>query len=200
MKKRETILYFGSFNPIHNGHTAVARYVIENGFCEELWFVVSPRNPLKSENILAGDLDRLRMTEIAVSEQLAGLDARVSDVEFGLPRPSYTIDTLRHLDINYPDNTFSLLAGADIVPQLAKWKEHEALVGKYKLYVYPRECFTLNESPQNAVLLKDAPLFGFSSTDVRKAIQEGRDVSNMVAAGVIDYIAENNIWIRKNSK
>ena len=97
MEKRETILYFGSFNPIHNGHTAIARYVIEKGFCEELWFVVSPQNPLKSENILAGELDRLRMAEIAVSEKLAGLDAKVSDVEFGLPRPSFTIDTLKYL-------------------------------------------------------------------------------------------------------
>lgn len=200
MKKRETILYFGSFNPIHNGHTAVARYVIENGFCEELWFVVSPQNPLKPENILAGDLDRLRMTEIAVSEKLAGLDAKVSDVEFGLPRPSYTIDTLRYLDDNYPGNSFSLLVGADIIPQLERWKDYETIIQKYKLYVYPRKSFTLTEPPYNAVSLADAPLFKCSSTDVRGAVEAGRDISNMVASGVRDYIAENKLWTRKNSK
>ena len=200
MNKRETILYFGSFNPIHNGHTAIARYVIENGFCKELWFVVSPQNPLKSENILAGELDRLRMTEIAVSEELSGLDIKVSDVEFRLPRPSFTIDTLKYLENNYPDNSFSLLVGTDIIPQLPRWRDYETIVEKYNLYVYPRKNFTLSELPYNAVYLNDAPLFEFSSTDVRQALMDGNDISNMVSAKVMDYIIDNNLWIRKNSK
>lgn len=200
MEKRETILYFGSFNPIHNGHTTIARYVIEKGFCEELWFVVSPQNPLKSENILAGELDRLRMAEIAVSEKLAGLDAKVSDVEFGLPRPSFTIDTLKYLEANYPNNSFSLLMGTDIIPQLPRWKEYEKIVENYNLYVYPRKGFTLTEMPYRAVYMKDAPLFEFSSTDIRQTLMDGNDISNMVSAKVMDYIIDNNLWTRKNSK
>ncbi len=200
MKNRETILYFGSFNPIHNGHTAVARYVLEHGFCDELWFVVSPRNPLKPESVLAGDLDRLRMTEIAASDKLKGFDVRVSDVEFGLPRPSYTIDTLRFLDANYPDNCFSMLVGADIITQLGRWKDHAALIERYKLYVYPRESFSLDELPYNAVYLKDAPMFEYSSTDVREAVASGCDIGDMVAAGVKEYIIENGLWTGKTSK
>lgn len=200
MANGETILYFGSFNPIHNGHTAVAQYVLEHGLCEELWFVVSPRNPLKPQNMLAGDLDRLRMTELAVNEQMKGMNVRVSDVEFGLPRPSYTIDTLRHLQRQFPEHTFSILTGADILPNIGKWKESEALTSQYKFYVYPRDGFTLDKTPSYAVYLNDAPLVNFSSTDVRTAVEAGQDISDMVADEVGNYIKENKLWINKNSR
>lgn len=194
MGKTDVILYFGSFNPIHNGHTAVAKYVLGQGICDELWFVVSPRNPLKSESNLACDADRLAMVEIAVKEMLAGLNVRISDVEFGLPRPSYTIDTLHFLKTEFPDHTFSLLVGADIIPQINKWKDCKTLLDKYKFYVYPRDGSALNKLPQNAVYLKDAPLCRFSSTDIREAISKGEDISNMVAPGVKDYIVAKNLW------
>lgn len=188
------MLYFGSFNPIHNGHTSVARYVMEQGVCDELWFVVSPRNPLKPESVLAGDLDRLRMAEIAVSERLECLNVCVSDIEFGLPRPSYTIDTLRFLKKTYPDNCFSLLVGADIMMQIDRWRESEKILSGYDIYVYPRKGFTLSNCSQNIVYMENMPLFEFSSTDVRTAVANGKNISGMVSSGVAEYIRGNDLW------
>ena len=188
------LLYFGSFNPIHNGHTAVARYVAEQGVCDGLWFVVSPSNPLKDSAELVPDTDRLHMAEIAVGEQLAGLGVRVSDVEFGLPKPSYTIDTLRYLSAKYPDSRFSLLTGADIMEEIDRWKDHEELLRDYDIYVYPREGYSLDKYADKVVYLDHAPKWDYSSTDIREALREGRDVSGMVAPGVLNYIEERGLW------
>lgn len=194
MKKMETLLYFGSFNPIHNGHTGIARYVVEEGLCDELWYVVSPRNPLKSVRSLAGDLDRLRMVEIAVHEQLGDLPVKVSDVEFGLPKPSYTINTLNTLEERYPDNSFSLLTGADIMEEIDRWREHESLLARYKFYVYPREGYCTLGRGNNIYLLDNAPVFQFSSTDIRGRLHQGVDISAMVSPGVCEYISEKRLW------
>ncbi len=189
---RNVILYFGSFNPVHNGHTAVAGWVAEQRLADEVWLVVSPRNPLKSDAGLAPDNDRLKMTQIAVDEQLIDRKVRVSDVEFGMERPSYTIDTLRLLDHQYPNTKFAMLAGADIVPQLPHWKEHEAMLERYRIYVYPREGYEVRDS--RVALLDGAPQWDFSSTDVRRTLLEGGDASGMVARGVAEYIEKNGLW------
>lgn len=194
MKKIETLLYFGSFNPIHNGHTGIARYVVEEGLCDELWYVVSPQNPLKSADSLVGDLDRLRMVEIAAYEQLGGLPVKVSDVEFGLPKPSYTIDTLNILEDRYPHNSFSLLTGADIMKEIDRWREHESLLARYKFYVYPREGSCTLGRGDNIYFLDNAPVFEYSSTDVRRCLHEGGDISGMVSPGVEEYISEKRLW------
>lgn len=194
MKKIETLLYFGSFNPIHNGHTGIARYVVEEGLCDELWYVVSPRNPLKSADSLVGDLDRLRMVEIAVHEQLGGLPVKVSDVEFGLPKPSYTINTLNILEERCPDNSFSLLTGADIMEEIDRWREHESLLARYKFYVYPREGSCTLGRGGNVYFLDNAPVFEYSSTDVRRCLHEGGNISGMVSPGVEEYISEKRLW------
>jgi nicotinate-nucleotide adenylyltransferase len=156
--------------------------------------VVSPRNPLKKEDGLAPDLDRLRMVEIAVSEELGGLPVRVCDVEFGLPRPSYTVDTLEVLEERFSGNEFSLLVGADIIPEIDRWKEYEKLLANYRFYVYPRQSIALDNCMQNIVYLQYAPVLDFSSTDVRRAVVAGGDISGMVSPGVADYIAENGLW------
>lgn len=191
---RDIILYFGSFNPPHNGHTAVARYVLEAGLCDELWFVVSPHNPLKNDAQLAAGEDRLRMTEIAVGEQLAGLDAGVCDVEFHLPAPSYTIDTLEYLRRKFPQYMFSILAGTDVFESFDRWKEHRKLLSDYKIYVYPRAGYTLGEYGAAVTLLPDAPMFGCSSTDIRRRLLDGDDVGGMVSPGVLSYITYNKLW------
>lgn len=188
------LLYFGSFNPIHNGHTSVARYAAEKGICDRMWFVVSPKNPLKESAELAPDADRLRMAEIAVSEQLKGLNVRVSDVEFGLPKPSYTIDTLRYLAGRYPGDTFALLGGADIMEEIERWKDYEELLRDYKIYVYPREGYSPGGYADRVTLLADAPRWDYSSTDVREALRDGRDAGGMLAPGVLQYIKERGLW------
>lgn len=160
----DTILYFGSFNPPHNGHTGVARYVAEQELCEDLWFVVSPRNPFKECESLAPGKDRLEMMRIAVSEELKDLPASVCDIEFSLPRPSYTIDTLRELELRYPEKSFALLGGADLVESIHNWKESETLLTKYKLYIYPRDGFPMDNTgngTDNFIFLNDAPHWGF---------------------------------------
>lgn len=164
------LLYFGSFNPIHNGHLAVAEYVVQEGIAEEVWLVVSPQNPHKEQGDLAAEQLRLEMARRAVD----GIeDVKVCDVEFGLPRPSYTIDTLDYLRKLYPDKEFALLGGGDIAATIHTWKEAERLVGEHKIFIYPR-----GENEQFGepfVMLPDAPKMGHSSTQVRAMIAEGCD-------------------------
>ncbi len=181
------LLYFGSFNPVHNGHTAVAGWAAGQGVAGEVWMVVSPQNPLRED--LAPEEDRLAMARIAMEEQLPGLPVKVSDVEFGLPRPSYTIDTLRFLERENPGVEFAVLAGADIVEQLPRWKEYGRLVADYRFYFYPRDGYPLPEGVWDG-----APRWDFSSTDVRQTLTEGGDIGAMVAPGVAEYIEEHELW------
>ena len=164
------LLYFGSFNPIHNGHLAVARYVVVEGVAEEVWLVVSPQNPHKAQADLAPEELRLEMARRAVK----GIEGvKVCDVEFGLPRPSYTIDTLDHLRKLHPDKEFALLGGGDIAATIHTWKEYERLIGEHKIYIYPR-----GENEQFGepfVMLPNAPKMEHSSTQVRRMITEGKD-------------------------
>lgn len=189
-----TILYLGSFNPVHNGHTSVVRYVMERELCDRLWFVVSPRNPHKPEDVLAPDADRLRMTEIAIAEQLAGYEVAVNDIEFSMPKPSYTIDTLRKLASMYPGEEFSLLVGGDIAGTISSWKEADRLLRDYRFIVYPREGYDAACFPGRYTYLESAPRWDFSSTDVREAIAAGADISRMVSPGVDEYIRGRRLW------
>lgn len=192
---KQIVLYFGSFNPIHKGHTAVAEYVVEGEYCDELWFVVSPRNPLKPAASLAPDSYRLRMAEIAVAEMSCGDRVKVCDVEFGLPKPSYTIDTVRALMREYPDRGFSILVGADIMEEIERWKEYRALLAECHFLVYPRDGYGLGTHGAEVVFLKNAPKWDYSSTTIRESLAEGRDVSSMVSGGVLEYIKEHKLWI-----
>lgn len=187
-----TVLYFGSFNPPHNGHTAVARYVAGQKFCDELWFVVSPSNPLKDTAILAPEQDRLAMMRIAVQETLAGLPVEVCDVEFAMPRPSYTIDTMRELGRLFPERRFAILGGTDMIEGISRWKESERLLEDYKFFIYPRGgCPTALPSP-NVTCLDDAPEWEFSSTDVRGAA--ATQIGHMVCPGVAEYIKTHHLY------
>ncbi len=194
----ETGLFFGSFNPVHIGHMAIANYIAEYSSLKEIWFVVSPHNPLKAKESLLKDRDRLYMTELAIGEDPR---FRVSDVEFTLPQPSYTIDTLAWLREKYPARSFTLIMGEDNLTTLHKWKNAEMLVKQYPIIVYPRLYPGRKGSKRLEEILAmasvkeiDAPVMDISGTFIRKAIKEGKDVSWFVPAPTWRYIREMHFY------
>ena len=194
----ETGLFFGSFNPVHIGHMAIANYIAEYTDVSEVWFIVSPHNPLKKKETLLADRDRLYLTELAIGDDAR---FRVSDVEFKLPQPSYTVDTLAYLTDKYPSRSFTLIMGEDNLATLHKWKNAELLVKQYPIIVYPR----LYQAPAGSRKLKellemakitriDAPVMEISGTFIRTAISEGRDVSWFVPPAAWKYIREMHFY------
>jgi nicotinate-nucleotide adenylyltransferase len=194
----ETGLFFGSFNPVHIGHMAIANYITEYSSLKEIWFVVSPHNPLKTKETLLGDRDRLYMTELAIGDEPR---FRVSDVEFNLRQPSYTIDTMAYLTEKYPSRRFTLIMGEDNLTTLHKWKNAEELVKRYPIVVYPRlspgrrSSKRLIEILQQASMTEiSAPVMEISGTFIRNAIREGKDVSWFVPAPAWKYIREMHFY------
>ncbi len=194
----ETGLFFGSFNPIHIGHMAIANYIAEYSSLKEIWFVVSPHNPLKTKETLLGDRDRLYMAELAIGDDTR---FRVSDVEFTLRQPSYTIDTMAYLTEKYPSRRFTLIMGEDNLTTLHKWKNAEELVKRYPIVVYPRlnpgrrSSKRLIEILQMASVTEvSAPVMEISGTFIRSAIREGKDVSWFVPAPAWKYIREMHFY------
>lgn len=168
-------LYFGSFNPIHHGHLLIANYVLQHTGLDQVWFVVSPQNPLKPSASLLNEYHRLFLVQLAIEGE-KGLKA--SDIEFKLPKPSYTVDTLAYLQEKYPDNEFSIIMGSDSFQNLPKWKNYAWLLQHYPLYIYKRpEHETLPVYPgARSINVLDAPLLPISSTEIRKNIKEGRSI------------------------
>lgn len=192
---KRMMLYFGSFNPIHNGHIALAEWVVEQDLCDELALIISPQNPLKESSLLAPDLARLEMAEVACAASRYPDKIKPSAIEFLLPRPSYTIDTLRYLSENFGNEmTFSVLMGGDLVEQLDQWKEYEQLLAEYKIYVYPRTGYSIEKFSKQITYLAEAPTFDYSSTQVRQTIETGGDASQLIAPAVMGYIRQNNLW------
>lgn len=167
-------LFFGSFNPIHMGHLAIANYMQQFAGMEEVWLVVSPHNPLKEKASLLNQNHRLFMVDLAI-DGAPGL--RSSNVEFKLPQPSYTIHTLAHLTEKYPQHRFSLIIGQDNLVNFHKWKNHEEILKHHRLFVYPRPGAAASRFDQHpAVQFTDAPVMDISSTFIRKAIQDKKDI------------------------
>lgn len=189
---KQIAIFGGSFNPIHRGHIGVARGVIEQGLADEVWLMVSPCNPLKRETELLDGHIRFEMVRRAV-EDMQGLVA--SDFELSLPLPSYTWRTLRALEETWPHCRFLLLIGADNWSLFSQWAHHEELLRRYSFIVYPRPGFPVAASvlPANVRLL-DAPHFPWSATDVRRRLQRGEDVSDMLVPEVSDYIQEKGLY------
>jgi len=186
-------LFFGSFNPVHIGHMIVANYMLEFTDLDEVWFVVSPQNPLKDKSMLIAEADRLNMVNIAI-----GINERikVSNVEFALPQPSYTIDTLNLLKTQHPNDEFVLLMGTDNLNGIYNWKESEKILNDYKIYAYSRP-----NTNSNIVFLKhenvqilNANLIDLSSTFIRQGIKDNKDLRYMVPAGVWQYIKEKKLY------
>lgn len=180
-----TGLFFGSFNPFHNGHLAIARYLLDHGYCREIWFVVSPQNPLKLDKSLLDEEKRLEIVKAAI----AG-DARMSacDIEFSMPRPSYTIDTLRKLEKTYPAKQFALIIGGDNLRDFHLWRDYEEIACRFRILVYPRPGVIIPAVEWKTVTVVDAPLADVSSTDIRVKLEAGRDISSDVPLQALPLI------------
>lgn len=184
MKKIRTGLYGGSFNPIHNGHIAIARQMIEKAGLDEVWFMVSPQNPLKERNTLLDDAKRLEMARKALEEQPR---LKACDYEFALPRPSYTWHTLQSLWRDYPDREFVLMIGADNWAHFGRWYHADDIMRTCNILIYPRRGYNVDalSRPARAQLV-DTGLYDVSSTEIRQLIKEGRDISRLVPADIVD--------------
>ncbi len=192
---KRVALYFGSFNPIHKGHIALAEWVVEQGLCDELIFIVSPQNPLKGQSELAPEFLRYEMCEMACKESRYPEQIKVSAVEFVLEKPSYTINTLRYLRENFgAEMQFSILMGADNIENFHRWRNYEEILRDYPLLVYPREGYSVEKFADKITFLKDAPLFDFAATDVRRMIAEGDDFREKVGKSVANYIIQNKLY------
>lgn len=178
-------LFFGSFNPIHNGHLNIARYLLDNGYCREVWFIVSPQNPLKQEQWLLAESKRMEMVRLAIAK-----DGRMKacDVEFSMPKPSYTIDTLRLLSGRYSDRVFTLIIGGDNLLNFHLWKGYQGIISEYPILVYPRPHVDVSGVRYEHVTLVDAPLSDVSSTEIRGKIKRGEDVAQYVPAEVLQLV------------
>lgn len=195
MVSKKIGLFFGSFNPIHNGHLMIANHLVEFTDLKQIWFVVSPQNPLKEKNSLAPDYDRLEMVRRAVDD-----DPRfsVSDIEMHLPRPSYTIHTLTYLSEKYPERDFVLIVGGDNLQSFHKWKNPEEILRQYQLYVYARAGFEGGEYASHpSVKVVAAPLIEVSSSYIRDALRKGHDVRYFLHPEVYAYIMKEGLYFRK---
>ncbi|RXK81019.1 nicotinate (nicotinamide) nucleotide adenylyltransferase [Filimonas effusa] len=184
-------LYFGSFNPIHVGHLIIASYIINEGLADQLWFVVSPHNPLKPSASLLNEYQRLHLVRLAIEEDER---FKVSDVEFKLPKPSYTIDTLTYLHEKYPQNDFSVVMGSDSFQNLPKWKNFETLVRDYKFIVYNRPGYKVSDNLQADLTVVNAPLLEMSATVVRQLVKQGKSLRYMVPEKVRMEIEGNGYY------
>jgi nicotinate-nucleotide adenylyltransferase len=184
-------LYFGSFNPIHTGHLIIANHVVENSEVDKIWFVLSPHNPLKEAHTLLNEYDRLHLVELAIKDNSK---FRASNVEFHLPKPSYTIDTLTYLKERFPLEKFSVIMGSDSFQNLPRWKNFEKLVADYSFIVYNRPGFEVTATHGAVIEILKAPLLDISSTYIRKQIQENKSIRYLLPEVVHHYIMENRLY------
>ena len=189
-------IYSGSFNPIHHGHVMLANYLVEFSDLDELWFVVTPQNPLKKKEDLLDDDERLKMVQLAIGD-----DPRffVSDIEMHLPTPSYTINTLRALSEQYADCQFVFICGMDSLQNFRNWRDYQRILDNYELLVFPREGYDggdLIDYPSVTVL--KTPILEISSTFIRQCIKEGRDVRHFMPVKAFEYMKENQFFRSPN--
>jgi len=176
-KQMKIGLYFGSFNPVHIGHMAIANYILEFSEIDKLWFVVSPQNPMKNKASLLAENHRYELLNLAITDVSK---YKVCTVEFNMPKPSYTIDTLTYLTEKYPENKFYLIMGADNLASFKKWKNYDVILKNYKILVYPRPGFDdLKLLSHKNIIKVNAPLIEISSSFIRKAIKQKIDVRTM---------------------
>lgn len=184
-------LYFGSFNPIHIGHLIIANHFQQFTDLDQVWFVVSPQNPFKNKQSLANEYDRLEMVELAIKDYS---NLRASNIEFSLPKPSYTIDTLVHLNEKFPDHKFSLIMGSDNLAGIEKWKNADILLRDFDFYVYPRPGYDVNKSYKNIEIV-EAPLMEISSTFIRSSFKEHKNIKPMLPQKVWEYLDGSNLYV-----
>ncbi|MDB3905412.1 nicotinate (nicotinamide) nucleotide adenylyltransferase [Crocinitomicaceae bacterium] len=198
-------LYFGTFNPIHIGHLVIANFIAEQTVLDQVWFVVTPQNPLKNKSSLLEDNHRLAMVREAVYDSPK---LKASDIEFGLSKPNYTVNTLAHIIDKFPTHSFSLIMGEDNLRNFHKWKNYENILAKHTIYVYPRvltsqeeESKSLNndqidklKANKNIIYCKDAPIMKISASFIRKSIKEKNDVRFLLSEPVHKYVEEMHFY------
>ena len=193
MKRRSIGIFAGSFNPIHVGHLILANYMKEFTYLDEVWFVVTPQNPLKDPAGLLDDKVRLEMVRIAVKD-LEGIG--VSDIEFRLPRPSYTVDTLAALEKENPEDEFSLIMGADNWHLFTRWKAYDSILQKHKILIYPRggKQVIIPTELEKSVTVVNAPLVEISSTFIRESIANGKNMQAFLPHGLPQFIKTHKLY------
>lgn len=185
-----TALFGGTFNPLHNGHLAIAQSVLEQGLADEVWILITPCNPWKKDQALLDDRLRYNMVAQAVKD-MDGVHA--SDYEFKLDKPSYTANTLRHISADYPDREFILAIGADNWVKFHNWREADFILKNYPIIVYPRQGYPIENVSGNVTLL-DCPLMDISSTQIRQMVQDGTPINEFVPASVARTILEKKLY------
>jgi nicotinate-nucleotide adenylyltransferase len=184
-------LYFGSFNPIHMGHLIIANHIVEHSQLDKIWFVLSPHNPLKESHTLLNEYDRLHLVELAIKDNNR---FRASNIEFSLPKPSYTIDTLTYLREKFPLEKFTVIMGSDSFQNLPRWKNYEQLIAQYPIIVYRRPGFEVDAQQPSNITVLSAPLLEISSTHIRSMIKEGKSIRYLVPDAVVAYIKDNKYY------
>lgn len=185
-----TALFGGTFNPLHNGHLAIVKSVLEQGLADEVWMLITPCNPWKKDQELPDD--RLRYDMVAASvKDMENVFA--SDYEFNLPKPSYTANTLRHISANYPDREFILTIGADNWVKFHNWREADFILKNYPIIVYPRKDYPIGNVSENVFIL-DCPLMDISSTQIRQMVKDGTPINEFVPASVARTIEDLHLY------
>jgi nicotinate-nucleotide adenylyltransferase len=188
-------LYFGSFNPVHVGHLIIASHILNATDLKKIWFVVSPLNPFKKTETLLNEYDRLHLVQKAIENDPR---LKASDIEFTLPKPSYTVHTLTYLKEKYPEYEFHLIMGSDSFQNLPRWKNAEVIMEQYPIVVYQRPGFTV--APQANVQVMDAPLLEISATHIRELIQSGKSIKYLVPAVVEEEIERSGLFRKLQKK
>lgn len=186
-------LFFGSFNPVHVGHAIIANYMATQTDLHEVWMVVSPQNPHKTKRSLARDHDRLHLVRLAIEDNP---NLRASNIEFNLPQPSYTIDTLTYLKEAHPDKSFVLIMGGDNLATLHKWKNYKLILQNHQIYVYQRPSYDLGDlaTHTSVRLFDDVPMMKISASYIRQCIKKGKPVRYMVPDKVYEYLEGSNLY------
>ena len=185
-------LFFGSFNPIHIGHMAIANYMLEFTDLEKLWFVVSPQNPFKKRSNLLDENHRLVLVNSAIEDNYK---FKASNIEFSMPKPSFTIDTLVYLNEKYPDNDFVLIMGSDNLRSFKKWKNYETILENHEIFVYPRPSDNnLELMSHEKITIVNAPLMEISSSFIRNAIKDKKDIRYFMPDKVAKYVGEMHFY------
>lgn len=190
-------LYFGSFNPLHVGHLIIANHILNESGLDRIWFIISPLNPFKKTENLLNEYDRLHLVQKAIEGDVR---LKVSDIEFSLPKPSYTVHTLAYLKEKYPEHSFSIIMGSDGFQNLDKWKNPETIIANYPIIIYKRPGFEVDNKLNANITIMNAPLLEISSTQIRALIQSGKSIKYLVPTDVEEEIMASGLFKKPQRK
>ena len=190
-------LYFGSFNPIHVGHLIIANHILNETDLDKIWFVVSPLNPFKESDNLLNEYDRLHLVQKAIESDNR---LKASDIEFSLPRPSYTVHTLAYLKEKYPTHSFSIIMGSDSFQNLGKWKNADVIIRENPVIVYKRPGFEVDNTLNAQLTIMNAPLLEISATHIRELIRSGKSIKFLVPPSVDKEILASGLYKKVQKK